>query len=55
MKQKEKVLEFMKGKDKVTLQDFYSNFENKNSVRGTINLLVKEGTIQRIEKSTYKL
>jgi len=55
MTQEEKVLEFLKGKEKLTLTEIYAVFENKNSIRGTINLLVKKGTIQRIEKSTYRL
>jgi len=55
MKQTEKVLEFLKGKESVKLEEFYANFENKPSVRGTINILVKKGIVLRISKSTYKL
>lgn len=58
MRNREKIAEFMKGKDKVNLKDIYSAFPDikKEVIRGTINAEIKkELTFERISKCFYKL
>jgi len=46
-------MEILKKKDKVSLEEFYLAYPNKNSIRGMINALVKTGEIKRLEKGVY--
>ena len=55
---KEKIIEFIKGKEEVSLKDIYSNLSEvkKESVRAIINADIKKGiTFERIGKGKYKL
>jgi predicted transcriptional regulator of viral defense system len=57
MKQKETIIEFMKGKEKVSLKDLYCIAGLKQaSIRAIINKEVSKGlTFERLGKGNYKL
>lgn len=52
---KEKIKEFLKGKESATLKEIYGIGGNKDSIRSNINTMTKSGELIRISKATYKL
>ena len=55
---KQKLIDFSKGKEKITLKEYFSAFQdlNKNSIMAVLNSEIKKGTtFERISKATYKL
>ena len=57
-KMKQKIVDFLKNKEKVHLKDIYQQLEVKPaSIRATINLSIKkqDGVFERLGKGNYKL
>lgn len=51
------IIEFLRGKEKVTLKEFYNALPDtpQASIRAVLNNGFKKGIIERIAKATYKL
>lgn len=56
---KQRLIEFMKGKEKVHLSDVYQNFTDIQtaSIRATLNISIKKGEniFERLGSGNYKL
>lgn len=55
---KKKIVEFLSRVDKASLGEIYAFFDGEHtnsSIRGVVNLMVKDGTIYRPEKATYSV
>lgn len=54
---KEDIMFFLSLKEEISLNDIYLNFPilKKETIRGTINLEVKKGNVERIKKGFYKI
>lgn len=53
---KQQIKELIENKKEISLKDIYSNFDNisKPKIRSTLNFLVNNGIIQRLERGKYK-